>query len=240
MSIERRCHVRVAPEEGYFLRCTVPIPSGPPVDLSTRLVDVSPGGVGLQTLAPVGENTSVDLSIILPGLMARFRARGVVRWSVTREYGATRAPVHYAGVRIEAVEEADGRATDWLGGAKRSSRDPQRRHARFRPVLLEAGVLPRTLARRLKLRGETAAVVSDLSLGGAQVVVDERLEPGATAEFRLRSERPAATLTAQVEIRWCRRDTRVLAPRWTAGLRFRGMAAADANALRRIDRYYLG
>ncbi|HYE99211.1 MAG TPA: PilZ domain-containing protein, partial [Planctomycetota bacterium] len=150
MQAERRAQVRVVPEDGYFLRCTSPSATGTPLNLSTRLTDISPAGAGLQTLAPLRPTARLDLSIILPGTMARFQARGIIRWSASREFGSTRSAVHYAGVRFEAVEETPGRATDWLGGAGgRPSGDPQRRHARFRPSVLEAFLVPRTWARRL-------------------------------------------------------------------------------------------
>ncbi|HYF00679.1 MAG TPA: PilZ domain-containing protein, partial [Planctomycetota bacterium] len=68
----------------------------------------------------------------------------------------------------------------------------------------------------------------------------ERLDPGLTATLRLRTARPDVDLTADVEVRWCRRDTGVLAPRWTAGLAFRPMSPADAQSLRALDRHYLG
>lgn len=240
MSSDRRNHVRVAPEDGYFLSCR-PAGAEAPLPVSTRLLDVSPGGAGLQTLAPLREAARLDLSIILPEWMARFRARGVVRWSASRTFGSTSATVHYAGIRFEAVEETPGRATDWLGGAGgRPAGDPQRRHARVRPLVVDALLEPRTWARRLGLRKDVPVTVLDLGLGGARVDVGERLEPGLRSELRLRTARPDGALTADVEVRWCRRDTRLLAPRWTAGLAFRPMSPADAHLLRAIVRHYLG
>jgi hypothetical protein len=47
-------------------------------------------------------------------------------------------------------------------------------------------------------------------------------------------------VTAEADVRWCRRDTLSLEPRWIAGLTFKRLEPAQDAHLREVDRTYLG
>jgi hypothetical protein len=44
----------------------------------------------------------------------------------------------------------------------------------------------------------------------------------------------------EADVRWCRRDTLSLAPKWNAGLTIKRISAANESRLADVDRTYLG
>jgi hypothetical protein len=238
MAQERRRHARTAPDAGYFLTCTA---SGvlSPSNLSTRLLDVGPQGACVLTTGRLREDVALDLCIVLPGFLSRFRARAVVRWSKTVRSPDGFREAHVAGLRFERFEETGGRAADFLGAETRDaarSEEPRRRDKRFRPGRADISVRTRFLWRER----EAALRLHDLSLGGAQVVCSRRLEPGRNVRFAIDVTRPRSTVAGEALVRWCRRDTLRLEPLWHAGLLFKGLDAASESALRGLDRAFLG
>jgi hypothetical protein len=85
-----------------------------------------------------------------------------------------------------------------------------------------------------------ALCVKDVSLGGAQIVATRALREGARAGVIFDFPGFPRPLAAEADIRWCRRDTLSLEPRWNAGLVFKRLSPADEAQLREVDRAYLG
>ena len=118
--------------------------------------------------------------------------------------------------------------------------EPQRRHKRFWPGRIGLTAVPRGFWSAIGLGSNAALLLRDLSLGGAQVVSSVRLAPRSRVDLEIEIVRPAARIRGAAEVLWCRRDTLSLAPRWNAGLAFRGLSPADSLELRQLDRYFLG
>src|SRR5688572_24883373 len=155
MRPERRRHSRCAPMVGYFLSCRAPIGAS----LSTRLIDVGPGGVCVSTIDQPPLGLRLVLEIRIPGEPGRFRALAVVAWSSDRA----------AGLRFESVEEdADlpSRKPDALPPA-----EPRRRHKRYFPGRGDVLFTPHTLWTSIGFRPRDHALrLVDLSSGGAHLV----------------------------------------------------------------------
>ena len=234
---DRRRHARNSPDAGSFLTCTAAdVPR--PVNLSTRLIDVGPGGACILSVGRLRPQAEIDLSIVLPDYLSRFKARAVVAWSKTVASREGRE-AHAAGLRFELVESASGRATDFIGAETRGTArtpEPQRRDKRFSPGRASISLFPRWFFGRR----DVGVRLVDLSLGGAQVVCSKRIEAGATADFTLSSSRPLVHVSAEVLVRWCRRDTMRREPIWHAGLVFKKLDASGEASLRALDRAFLG
>lgn len=228
---DRRRHARTTPAEGYLLSCISPDFAQPPRSLSTRLVDVSPGGACLASVGRLREGVPLLLDIQLPGAYARFRARAVVAWSRT-----VRDVQHLAGLRFEGVVEAgDAPAQEPV----RASVEPRRGHKRYFPGRAEATFALRTLRTALGLHPRNRALrLVDLSRTGAQLVCDGPLKPGATGDLAFDFSRPRATVAGEARVVWCRRNTLLLAPEWKVGLAFRKIA--DPQSIRSLERHFLG
>jgi hypothetical protein len=138
------------------------------------------------------------------------------------------------------VEEAAGRAADFLGAETRGTArtpEPRRRDKRFAPGGRAAvSLVPDSFWRKR----DVALRLHDLSLGGAQVLCSRRLEPGREADLVVDVARPRALVAGRVLVRWCRRDTLRLEPIWHAGLVFKRMDGDAEAALRGLDRAFLG
>jgi hypothetical protein len=88
--------------------------------------------------------------------------------------------------------------------------------------------------------GRNVAVrVKDVSLGGAQIVASRALQAGSRAGVVFDFPGFPRPLAAEADVRWCRRDTLSLEPRWNAGLIFKRLSPADEAQLREVDRIYL-
>lgn len=235
---DRRRHARSSPDAGYFLTCTASgVPR--PINLSTRLIDVGPGGACILSVGRLRPSSEIDLSIVLPDYLSRFKARAVVAWSKTVMSTDGRREAHAAGLRFELVESASGRATDFIGAETRGSGrtpEPQRRDKRFSPGPACLSLVPASFWRKR----DVALRLVDLSLGGAQVVCSRRLEPGTTAALGVEVSRPWVRFGGEVLVRWCRRDTLRLEPAWHAGLVFKKLDAGGEAALGSLDRAFLG
>ena len=228
---DRRRHGRTAPHEGYFLSCVNPEYAQRPYSLSTRLVDVSPGGACLSSVGRLREGLALLLDIHLPGALARFRARAVVAWSRT-----VRDVQHLAGLRFEGVVEAgESPVHDPVSG----SSEPRRRHKRYFPGRAEAGFAPRRFWTSLGFHPRNRALrLVDLSRTGAQLICDGPLKPGATGDVALDFSRPRVAVEGEARVVWCRRNTLLLAPEWKVGLVFRNLS--DPTAILSLERHFLG
>lgn len=117
--------------------------------------------------------------------------------------------------------------------------EPRRRHKRFVPPRTEVVCIPRTFWSSL-VRKNVALHLRNVSLGGVQVVLGRELEPGIPIDLTLTFPGFPDPVAAEAAVRWCRRDTLSLEPRWNAGLTFKRLEPAQEAHLREVDRTYLG
>ncbi len=243
---ERRRHPRRKPEPGYVLTCTAAEFAGKatePYNLGSRLLDVSAGGACLVTVGRLREGLPVLIEIAFPATRDLFRAKAAICWSRTVEStGSERRTAHVAGLRFGEVLEARGGKVAPVAGerALEASREPRRRHKRFTPQEVEIVCLPRGFWRGLGFGSNVGRHLKDLSVGGAQIVSATRLEPGRKVDLKLTFRKPPAVVQAQGEVRWCRRDTLSVEPRWYAGVVFRRIAPASNQNLLAIGRLFVG
>jgi hypothetical protein len=245
MHSERRKSFRVKPDAGFVCTLTSSDLAGRPGgghNLAQRLLDVSSGGACLVTVGRLRDRVPLILDIHVPQALARFKARASVRWSETLERRGRTA--HVAGLRIERVLESYGDRLSFLGGRRDPAPpppvEPQRRFKRFYPKDARVSCEPLGLAQLLGIRREVALHLKDLSQGGAQVVCSRRLAPGRRVNLRLEIPAARTALSAEAQVRWCRRDTLSLESRWNAGLIFKRMSPEDEDTLKALDRFHLG
>ena len=118
--------------------------------------------------------------------------------------------------------------------------EPRRRYKRFRPPRAEVVCVPRGFWSALRRRKNVALFLKDVSLGGAQIVADRPLKLGAKTDLTLRVAGFPDPVELEADVRWCRRDTLSVTPKWMAGLTIKHMAPAHESRLADIDRTYLG
>ena len=119
------------------------------------------------------------------------------------------------------------------------SAEPRRRHKRYSPRRTEVVCIPRGFWSGV-LRKNAAVHLRDLSLGGAQVLLSRGLAPGARTDLTLTFPGFPDPVAVEADVRWCRRDTLALAPRWIAGLTFKRMSPRHEATLQAVDRTYVG
>jgi hypothetical protein len=100
--------------------------------------------------------------------------------------------------------------------------------------------LPRGLLRSFGLAANKGRQVKDLSRGGAQIICSQKLKPGQHVDLRLEFRRTELTLEAEGVIRWCRRDTTSLEPRYLAGVVFKNLPEGSERSLRAIEGAFIG
>ena len=223
MRPERRQHSRCAPMVGYFLSCRAPIGTS----LSTRLIDVGPGGVCVSTIDRPPLGLRLVLEIRIPGEPGRFRALAVVAWSTD----------HAAGLRFEKVDEDADLPSRQPEAAPPA--EPRRRHKRYFPGRGDVLFAPHTLWTSIGFRPRDYALrLVDLSSGGAHLVCGERLKPGVVGRMSFDFTYPRVAVEGEAQVVWCRRDTLKLAPEWHIGLSYRRLA--DPDAVRTLDRHFVG
>jgi hypothetical protein len=238
MDDERRRCPRTPPESTLVVTCCAAEEAdGPPYNVAQDLVDLSPGGACLVTAGRLREKLPVIVQIVAPRHSSKFRARGRVRWS--RTVGPR--SIHLAGVGFEEILEAQGDELRFLGEpAPARTPEPRRRFKRFTPVVAEVTLVPRGLWRTLGLASNAGRRLKDLSLGGAQVLCSRPVRPGRLIELTLQILQPRLTLRAVGDVRWCRRDTLSLEPRWQVGIAFRHLAPGHEANLRTLEKVFLG
>lgn len=120
------------------------------------------------------------------------------------------------------------------------SDEPRRRHKRFTPPRSEVILIPRGFWSSVVFKKNVALRLKDVSLGGVQVVLGRELRPGVKADLTIKFPGFPRPVAAEADIRWCRRDTISLEPRWNAGLTFKRLSPNDEAHLREVDRTFLG
>jgi hypothetical protein len=118
--------------------------------------------------------------------------------------------------------------------------EPRRRDKRFTPPKSDVLCIPRGFWTSVIRRKNVALHLKDVSLGGVQIVCNEELHPGLKTDLTMTFAGFYHPVAAEADVRWCRRDTLSLAPRWIAGLTFKRIAPDHEANLKEVDRTYLG
>ena len=241
MGRERRRHDRSAVKDAS-VACTsaeFAQPGSDSYNLAVRLLDASASGACIVTKGRLREGVKVMVGVMLPWKGTKVMCRAVVRWSTTVESRGRSA--HVAGLQFD-------RAVSELAAPKKApptpsellrSKEPQRRHRRFAPEKVEIVCLPRGLLRKLGVKSNSARGLRNLSLGGAQIVSSEKLKPGEPVDLTLQFRYPAATVKAEGVVRWCRRDTLSLEPRWNVGVVFKRMDGDSDSRLKTVEAVFV-
>jgi hypothetical protein len=239
MPTDHRASRRVAADPGFVVSATCP-DFDVPYNLARRLVDLSPSGACVETIGRLREKLSLVVDVLAPKDHARFKAEGVVRWSTSPD-----GRRNLAGVKFQRILVHYGEKLSFLAGAvpdtsPARTREPRRRAKRFSPAKSELTCTPRDAWSVIGLRRDVALRLRDLGLGGAQIVCARKLKAGSRVSLAFEFQRPPARFEVEGEVVWSRRDTVSWEAQWLAGVRFLPMSVADADALRSVDKFYLG
>lgn len=244
MQHERRRHSRSKADPGTVCTCTSADLSGrgDHYNLALRILDVAPDGACIVTTGRLRELSQVILDVTIPRLLGRIRARAHVRWSMTVEKAGRTA--HVAGLRFDRVLDSTGDRREILSGGREkernASKEPQRRWRRFKPVVHKLLCDPYDLKRMLGFKSNPAISLKDLSCGGAQVVCTKKLDKGSRADLQFELPAVRGPVSIETQVRWCRRDTLSLEPRWNTGLVFIRMSREDETKLKDAEQFHLG
>jgi hypothetical protein len=118
--------------------------------------------------------------------------------------------------------------------------EPRRRHKRFHPPRADVTCIPRGFWTSILRKTNVAIGLKDVSLGGAQIVSDRPLEPGRKTDLTLQFAGFPDPIRMEADVRWCRRDTLSLSPKWNAGLTIKRISPENESRLADVDRTYLG
>jgi hypothetical protein len=240
VSSDRRRHDRVSAKDAS-VACTsaeFAQPGSSSYNLALRLLDTSASGACIVTKGRLREGIKVMVGVVLPRKGTKVMLRAVVRWSTTVESRGRTA--HVAGLQFDrSVSELAPAKPPVTESQLLRSKEPQRRHPRFAPEKVDIVCLPRGLLRKLGVKSNSARSLRNLSLGGAQIVCSQKLAPGERVDLTLQFRYPATTVTAEGIVRWCRRDTLSLEPRWNVGVVFRQMDSMSDGRLKTVEAVFI-
>jgi hypothetical protein len=219
MPVERRRHSRKRPPKD--VRADLQI-EGMVGNLAKKVVDWSATGACLVTEGRLRPGATLRLE--LTGAGVNVRSNAIVRWSTTVERKGKTA--HVCGLEVRAPKPAPA-----------VPKDPKRRHARF-PVknVAETECAPSTWLSALGFSANVSAGVRDLSHGGIRLSVDRKMRIHQRVSLKLVFKIPNTTVEAEGVVRWCRRDTLSLTPKWDVGIVFRNVK--DEMSLLRVERTF--
>ena len=237
MGDERRRYDRDRAEEAQ-IACTSPehAQSGNAShNLAVRLIDTSASGACLITKERLREGSPVIVGIILPRGKARIMSKATVRWSTTVESKGRKA--HVAGIEFDQPVAALAPELPKVGPSKHA--EPNRRHKRFVPDKCDIVCLPPGFLSKLGMKANTAKALRNLSMGGAQIVSTEKLATGERVDLLLKFPFPKTSVRAAAIVRWCKRDTLSLEPRWNVGVVFKDLDATTNSRLRTVEAVFI-
>ncbi len=223
--------------------CTSPEfapPGSASYNFAVKLLDTSATGACLVTKGRLRQGVPVIVGIILPRQGTKVMCKATVRWSTTVESKGRTA--HVAGLQFDkplAQLSPQKVVQPTSSQALNKAKEPQRRHKRFVPEKVDIVCLPRGLLRKLGVKSNSARAVKDLSLGGVQIVSAEKLKPGEPVDLTLKFRYPATEVKAEGIVRWCRRDTMSLEPRWNVGVIFKRIDSASDGRLRTVEAVFI-
>lgn len=259
MRKERRGNFRSAPQEGLEVRLTTPGHAGSQDErhnLAARLLDVSAKGVCVVTFDKVAKGAPMAVELFIPGRDLRFATKATVSWAASLDKEGR--PMHVAGLSFSKVFKADRsvrveREREELPPEATPSPspsttrilptrgpEPQRGHKRFTPDEVTLVLFQRGFLRSIGLASNAARRLKDLSRSGAQISCAGRLKAGQRVDLRLEFRRAKVSLQIEAVVRWCKRDTTSLEPRYLVGVSFENLPEATERNLRTIEGFFLG
>jgi hypothetical protein len=230
MMAERRRHPRT------FTKADLSGRSG--YNAALRLIDVSAKGACLVTTGRLRPGSAMSLELDAPSTKERLNLKALVRWSTTVESRGRVA--HVAGLEFDRPVSSLGPRRTAAVPLHAAGTDPQRRHKRFHPPAVELSCLPKGILRALGLTKNAAKGLKDLSLGGAQIVSERRMKPGERMDLTLAFRYPDLAVQAEAVVRWCRRDTLSLEPRWFVGVVFKRVDPDSDSRLKTVEAFFAG
>jgi hypothetical protein len=234
MQAERRKHPRTKPDSTFRFTCYNADFEEHPLhrtNLALKAVDISAKGLCIVTSGRLRAGVTLMVLIDVPDSDVRFRGKAVVRWSQTLHHQGREA--HVAGVELTQVLEARGEKVRFLASNMRDrTAETQRQHARIMIDSAEVLCLPDGLWSSLGFSSNAAKSLVDLSESGCQIISLKKLEPGQHVKLRISFKRPDVVVQASGEVRWSRRDTLTLEPRYPTGIQFRELSRDDEARLR--------
>jgi hypothetical protein len=234
MLAERRRYSRADLRQDHDLHCSsleADLGGRVPLNVALRLLDVGPRGACLVTAGRLRPGLHVAFAFTPPGSRNPVRVTAIVRWATTVTSGHRIADV--AGLEFEETLKAT--APD----AAPRTLDPHRRHRRFVPGKADLVLVPRGLWTMIGLPPKTPASIKDLGQGGAQVVSSRPLQPGQTVDLAMTFRYPALAVRAEALVRWCRRDTLSLEPRWNVGVVFKKVDPESDSHLKTVEAFFV-
>src|SRR6185436_8919525 len=162
-------------------------------------------------------------------------AKGAVRWATSIEQKGRTA--HVAGVEFDKPVAALAPDLPKSGPSKHA--EPNRRHKRFAPDNVDIVCLPPGFLSKLGMKANTAKALKNLSMGGAQILSTEKLETGERVDLLFKFAFPKTSVRAAAVVRWCRRDTLSLEPRWNVGVVFKEMDPGAESRLRTVEAVFI-
>ena len=237
MGEERRRHDRSLAREAQ-IACTSAEhakPGSTTNNLAVRLLDTSANGACLITKERLRQGLPVIIGIILPGEKTRVMTSAWVRWSTTIESKGRIA--HVAGVEFEKPIATLAPRMPKSGPSKHA--EPNRRHKRFVPEKVDIVCLPPGFLSKLGMKANAAKALKNLSLGGAQILSTEKLEKGERIDLLLKFAFPKTSVRAAGIVRWCKRDTLSLEPRWNVGVVFKDLDPTTHSRLRTVEAVFI-
>lgn len=221
----RRVHPRrvVAGVELFCFRAAGDAEPRVRVNLGRDLQDISPGGARLRVTEPLTEGDALTVELRDRRSGESFRARGEVRWCETLLSGTAHS--HFIGVQFkEHYSPVEVRDKFTLGAIRLPGSGPDKRKAlRFKVEDYVVTCLRQGTLSGQGLKKNIAREVLDLSAAGAQIALNESLDPGSLVLFTLHLNTFADTLETLAAVRWCKQDTQVAGLLYKAGLEFRGL-----------------
>jgi c-di-GMP-binding flagellar brake protein YcgR len=232
---ERRKDKRIRADKTFFIGCK---PSDPGVsfadpNLAVKLLDISARGACFVSRVRLKGGLRVQILIVQPGAGTRSSVDATVRWSESVERDGKVA--HVTGVEFDrpmaglGLPEEPARPVQRRPATVRAGTDPRRHHKRFKPDNTTITCMTRDgLLRKFGFRPNAAEALLDISLSGAQIVCDRKLDVREVLDLEIVLADGKTTIATEGTVCWCRRDTLSLKPRWTVGLRF-GRLDEDAK-----------
>jgi hypothetical protein len=228
MRTERRRYPRKRIGTNTTVVCTSTegdVPISMRSNLAVKLVDVGGKGACIVSTGRLREGLPILVEITIPEVHERFRAKGVIRWSQTWVRNSREANV--SGLEFTEVLEASGEQVQFLAQGSRRPR-----------AVLAGGDLKRehrsTFLKGARLVCRTKGFLTGLTPEGFQMTCSTRIEAGRRLEARLDFISPRMIVTAEVEVRSCKRDTLVLEPRYEVEAAFAELPPESRDNLEEV------
>lgn len=242
MPPERRKYVRRKPDAGLSVTAMSSTAvgaaaAGARTNVAVKCVDISDKGACIVTTGRLRVGAELIVRFNMSGTDDFYGAQAVVRWAQTWTREGREADI--AGLEFMKVVELRGNRfrsmASWAGEIPTA--DGERRQMKRR--LLETSKVHCVATGLFSLLGMSTNIglaLSDLSEGGCQIVTNKKLDDGAKVKIKLSFQNPTVEINGAGEVRWCKRDTLSLEPRYATGIVFAGLPNAEEGRLMMVLR----